>query len=1321
VFRSARDFITLGIEPQDAEKTLFIDALDEMRAGASDGRTALDQIRAKLKDLGRPRFRLSCREHDWRSQSDVSALKPVAPNDTVLELHLQPLSRGEQEEILASRSSEVPDSQSFLQQADDHGLVSLFGNPLLLDLAIRAVASNGGWPSSRSAIYELACKQLAEEQSEAHREVRAPGPGDIDHRLDDAGVLCAILLLSGKTALTRGTCAGSDISTFAWHELPDALELHDAKAALASKIFVTVGGESTPRHRSIAEYLAAKSIARRLQSGLPLGRVLALMQAGDGITVEPLRGLHGWLTVHDVADRAQLIRLDPLATILNGDASAFTGADKRVLLEALRDAAQGNPWFRDGQWTSYPFAALASLEMIDALAEVLSDCSTADAHQALVDCVLDALSHGPAMPDLSSYVEAWVMDSSAQFRNRIGAYNAWKRIIPFDAKLAREWLDRLHRGETEDCDARLASALLFDLYPAHVRPDEVLHYWPTPKSISSTTGLPHFWYCGFIEQTPPEEFARLADAWLRLNPPPHYRHHDHERDRLAGQILGHALEQFGEKVSDERLYAWLGIGIDEYGQSRLGKDESSRVARWLSVHPNHVKAAVACGWRQMPKEAKSSRRYFWEAENCLYGANRPVDWLFWLLEQAALAPNEELANYCFCQVADAVVDPPAGLVVPSMELIIEWVETHAEVWPKAQAWLALVWTCLLEDNWRADSHRRSKRHEIERQSQRQRRREELVPHLHALATGNLAPWLLDRITSAYLGRFTDIKGDSPEQRVQEFLVSDTATAALAIKNVSQVLSRADLPLADDVFRTDKAGKYHYLRPVALLAAKMAYDRDQRSVETWPEPLLSTLVAFWLTDGRGEMPTWYKRAAEIRPEEVAPVYLLYAQPKLRRKGPFLVTGLWALSREAGHARVTRLVLPGLLRTFPQRASEEARRELNTSLLSALHLLDPEVASEIVRSKAEHPSIDTPQRISWLVAGLGRDSDAGARLIRIVGKSERRVALLGDALNEQEPLKQVLKDSEPALLSRLVELLASITPSDLERDGLVTQEHYRCDTMKALIGAMASDARPTAAEEIRRLIELPSLKNWSYYLRYQLLSQQAVAREAYYAHPSPVAAALTLVNLSPAGSADLQALTIDHLRDMERHLRGTETFALKQFWKAVDGHSVPDIENDCRDLLLERLQPRLAQIKVTATSERRAAADKRADMRVEYAAPGRLVAVPIEVKKNDNELLWEAWRVQLQELYSIDPAADGHGIYLVLWFGAKTRMSPEGNLPSDAADLERLLTARVPARDRAKLKIVVMDLTLKHRVVASDGTAGSKKSKRRISSRARAKVS
>lgn len=1312
VFCSARDFIALGIDEKDAGKTLFIDGLDEMRAGATDGRPSLDQIRTRLKALGRPRFRLSCREHDWRSKSDLDALKLVAPNEAVAELHLEPLSRGEQEEILVSRASEVADPQDFLRQADEHGLSGLFGNPLLLDLTIRAVASNGGWPASRREIYMLACRQLAEEQSDAHREIRPPVPGDIDRLLDDAGLLCAVLLLSGKSSLTRLAQSGGPGSTVAWQELPDALKLHDARAALASKVFVTVANESTPRHRSIAEYLAARAIAQRLQAGLPLGRVLALMQGGDAITVEPLRGLHGWLTVHHVAERAQLIRLDPLATMLNGDPSAFSATEKRTLLDALRGTAQRNPWFRNGQWTSYPFAPLASPEMRDTLAEVLGDHSTADEHQALVDCVLDALNYGQPMPDLAKHLEGWVTDPSAQFRNRMNALNAWKRVQPFNATRAREWLDRLHRGETADLDARLAGELLFDLYPGQVRPDEVLQYWPRPGSIGRAAGLPHFWYRALIEQTPPEDFGTLADSWLRLNPPAHHQHHDHERSALVGRILAQALEHAGDKVSDERLYAWLGMGVDEHGFSKLDKDDGAAAARWLTDHPDRVKAVVAHGWSHAPREAAGGRPYYWQAESRLHGARRPSDWLQWLLDVAASVRDEDLARYCFGMVAHAVIDPPEGFTVPNMENIVQWVAVHSDTWPQAQAWLDQEWTCQLEGDWRADHFRRSRQHEAERRAHREKRRAALAPHLDALVRGDPDPWLLQMIASAYHDLFTDIRADTPEQRVQELLAVDSATAASAIKNLSRVLGRADLPSADEVFQTDAAGKYHYLRPAALLAAKLAHERDERVVDNWPEPLLSTLVAFWLTDGIGDMPGWYRRAVETRPAEVAPLYLRYAKPRLRRKGALMVTGLWALSREAGHGSLARLVLPELLSTFPQRASEQARRELDASLLAALHLLDAKAASQIVRSKVDHPNIDAAQRISWLVAGLGTDGGAAVNLVKIVGKSQRRIVLLGTALHEQGSVERTLKDRDPALLSMLVELLASITPTERSADGWVTSAHNRSDTLKALIGTLAADARPGAADELRRLIELPALENWRNYLRYQLTSQQAVAREAHYVHPRPTAAALTLANLSPASRADLQALTLDHLRDIERHLRGAETFALKQFWKSVKGRSDPDSENDCRDLLLERLQPRLALIGVTASSERRAAADKRADIRIEYAASGGSIAVPVEVKKENNKSLWVAWQVQLQTLYTIDPAADGYGIYLVLWFGVKPSPSPEGDMPSSADELQQLLEACVPARDHARLKILVLDLSLA-KAAATDGeTKRSEPAKRKV---------
>lgn len=1293
VYLSARDFIALGVEPASAGKTLFIDGLDEMRAGSADGRVPLDAIRARLNGLGRPRFRLSCREHDWRAQTDLAALTQVAPGGAVQELHLEPLSREEQRQVLEARASEVLDAQAFLDRADEHGLANLFGNPLLLDLTIRAVAAQGGWPGSRRSIYDLACRELATERSQAHLDAKPLAPGAIDRLLDDAGLLCAVLLLSGKASLTRTQHAA--ISSIAWHLLPAELSLHDAGAALASNVFVTTSGESAPRHRSIAEYLAGKAIARRQQQGLPLGRVLALMQGGDGGIVEPLRGLLGWLTVHDVHDRQQLIRLDPLGVVLNGDVAAFSTTDKRVLLEALRDEARRNPWFRNGQWVSYPFAPLASPDMADALMQVLADHSAEDSHQALVECVLDALNHGKPMSQLRLLLEAWVEDASAQFRNRIGALTAWKRCTDFDAIKAREWLDQLHQDRVPDLDCRLAGELLFDLYPEHIGASEVLRYWPRPRTVGTNTVVPQFWYRGLIEQTRSSDFAVLADAWLRLQPPAHHPHHDGEWSRLRSAILANALEQSGDQVSDEHLHAWLGMGVDTYGFSKLDRETGgSRVAQWLSDRPQRLKAVVALGWRATPPDEKSGRRYFWESEQRLHGARLPHDWLHWLLQQATDAPNGELAEYCFSRVAHAAIDPPAGFDVPTMEQIDAWVDINIEQWPQAREWLLKSWRSPLEDNWQSDQHRRQRKHEAETLARKDARRQALAPHVDAIVTGSAPAHVLHQLAGAYEERFYDIGGDTPELRVQDFLVADEGTARAAISNLARVLERSDLPSTDEVLGLDAKGKYHLLRPPALLAARLAYEREPGVADTWPESLLATLVACWLTDGTGEMPGWYKKAVESRPAVVAPLLVRHALPRLRRKGQMFVTGLWALSHDAGHAALARLVLPPLIEGFPQRASEAARRELNGSLLAALHLLDDDVASTLVRRKLDHPSIDTSQRVCWLVADLPYRADAAKRLVDAVGKSERRTVVLGIALHEQGSLSRALKRVPAVTLSRLIELLAPITqPERPLGDHWVAPAHERGDTVRALISLLAGDPQPAAAGEMKRLVDLPRLSPWREHLRYSMLSQQGVAREAHYVHPSPQAAALTLANYAPANRADLMALTLDHLRDIEHHLRGADTFELRLFWrKGGNGVMSPIDENDCRDLLLAKLRDRLAPLGVHVVPERRAADDKRADLRVEFTAAGRILAVPVEIKKENNVNLWLAWRDQLQALYSNDPAADGHGIYLVLWFNHMPRSSPEGERPTGAEDLERLLTERIPSSERARLVAQVMDLSL-----------------------------
>ena len=153
---TARDFITFDDRPEWHGKTLFIDGLDEIRAGAADGRTQLDAIRRKLNALRQPRFRLSCREAHWLGANDGSHLEAVSPDGEVEVLRLDPLTEDDVRKML-DRCREIDDGDAFLAAAKAKGIGGLLTNPMNLELLTKVVAGDV-WPESRTQTFELACE-----------------------------------------------------------------------------------------------------------------------------------------------------------------------------------------------------------------------------------------------------------------------------------------------------------------------------------------------------------------------------------------------------------------------------------------------------------------------------------------------------------------------------------------------------------------------------------------------------------------------------------------------------------------------------------------------------------------------------------------------------------------------------------------------------------------------------------------------------------------------------------------------------------------------------------------------------------------------------------------------------------------------------------------------------------------------------------------------------------------------------------------------------------------------------------------------------------
>ncbi|MBY0463426.1 MAG: hypothetical protein K2W33_00630, partial [Burkholderiales bacterium] len=345
---SARDFIELG-PPEGYSSPLFIDSLDEYTAAQGNaGHSALGQIRTRLQELGTPKFRIACREADWRGSTDSDALQRLVTrgnnaNGTFSELHLEPLTEAQ---IIAFIRHHMPwdeaQARHFIRSAQRHDLAGLLDNPQTLLMLLKSVRpEQPQLPTSKLETYQRACAALVQEHNPEH--VAASGHvllADVDV-LHAAGYLCAVMLLSGSAAIAKQPNPQHLGHVLVLRSLlvnpPDAPTLGACQAAIGTKLFAGTGsGRFVPRHRTVAEYLAATHLAQRLQAGLPLPRVLALMQGEDGGVVPALRGLHAWLAVAAGTQvRENLIDRDPLGLVLHGDVRDFTVTEKIRLLGGL--------------------------------------------------------------------------------------------------------------------------------------------------------------------------------------------------------------------------------------------------------------------------------------------------------------------------------------------------------------------------------------------------------------------------------------------------------------------------------------------------------------------------------------------------------------------------------------------------------------------------------------------------------------------------------------------------------------------------------------------------------------------------------------------------------------------------------------------------------------------------------------------------------------------------------------------------------------------------------------------------------------------------
>ena len=518
---TADDFLTYdasNLPSEWREKTLFIDGLDEVRTGVQGVSTFRD-IRKLLRALGKPRFRLSCRQADWLGENDRNKLQVVAQGSEVIVLRLDLLTVSDVEKILNARS-DIPDPRVFITTAQEKGVDGLLFNPLCLDLLAKAVV-DGDWPESRKETFEMACARMVREPNEEDQAVIAssnlPTP---DQLLDAAGRLCAVQLIAGVAGYTLH--GQPDIEYPALDQCGDH---HDRlRFALATKLFRGVSDNRfTPVHRHIAEFLGARYLSQLIDKGLPTQRVLALITGADGGVVTEMRGLSAWLAAQCSRARMTLIERDPIGVGLYGDLHQFSHDEKRVLLNALERAGDRlGSGLASRYWTA-AFGPLVTANMEPALREILTDPARDEQHQMLALFVLRILEEGPPLPELSTPLFDMSCDNTRSGRVLIGShfmlfFTPALKVRTRPILQLKRLLADIRTGRVTDPENELLGTLLTKLYPRDLPAVEVWNYLSESDGPNLTSPSFRFWSHSLFEQSSDRDVSELLDRLLCPSP-----------------------------------------------------------------------------------------------------------------------------------------------------------------------------------------------------------------------------------------------------------------------------------------------------------------------------------------------------------------------------------------------------------------------------------------------------------------------------------------------------------------------------------------------------------------------------------------------------------------------------------------------------------------------------------------------------------------------------------------------------------------------------------------------------------------------------------
>ena len=1300
-FVTVRNFLTFSDKPEWHDTTLFLDGLDESRAGMTDGRTPLDDVRKKLYGLGCPPFRLSCRWADWMAANDKEALREVSTDGAVIVIRLDPLSKKDIKAILAN-SHGVDDTDGFIKAARKRGVDRLLTNPQNLDLLAKSV-SRGEWPDSRKGTFERACRMLACELNGEHLAAN-PSSADIGPLIQAAGRLCAAQLLSGTAGYTLPDRAQPDGDYPSFTDVYGDIKDATAWNVLGTRLFVGISqGKLAPAHRQIAEFLAAQYVSGLLDQGLPLERILALITGFDGELVPTFRNLASWLAIHNKRSRKRLSQLNPSGMIYVGDRGTYSVDEKRAIVRNLRRESTWNPWCNRSISKVSGIGGIVGPELEETFREILSDSERKTVHQSYVMLLMQMLADGEPLLGLSEELEqvirdpTWIQGVRCAALDVLAAYCSRGRLR---SNILKQMIVDIESGLLDDPQDELLGILLKALYPKVLSIAEVQRYLRKPKLVDRTGEYADFWTLHIPKESTPDQLAELLDGiverFVEYRP---FMVGDVGRNTWLNQLPIEIFElimgkirfrNFDKSVETARLYEWLGV-VSDPGLA-VPQRKRAGVKFDLEWNMDALKALIAHGVKKCVYKGEECHDL---VDRRLFGARPRVGYGKWCLEMALTAETGTASSLYLGELLHCVIDGThaGGLTMESAraglaanELLLNEFNEIAE----RQA--------SIESNGECRTATGSVRvTESVRDTEEQRAwRSRVAAQASALRAGRGSPRLLADVAEVYLGIHKDSTASTPGDRLRNLVGDRSDLIDLMLAGLEGSIRRDDLPSCDEVIRLFDQQRVDWL-VLSFAAGVHSLEQSGRlSVCDLNQNQIRMALTILYTlprkcvdpDHAGQnglyRPKWFQALLRDDPAMVAEVLRGTVLRKIET-GIQLATELREVADADDHREVAESVSLSLLEHFPKAETDATLLGLCWSLKAALKRCDWSPVCSVIEGRLVRGGLGGRERGCWLAAGYLLAPERFREDVLSLSDDCPGLKSLAMFVSAGRFPKEFTRNLSPLDFVPIVTALGAA----LRREGLTKEAYWR---VSDLIGTLAEDPGATATDALYELSELSEAKPWEPAIAGTKEQQALRRREHEFRHCDIGKVVHTLNNAAPANAGDLSALVFNEMTDISRKIRHGSTSDWRQYWN-VDHHNRPidpKPEDACRDAVLSDLQERIGRIGIDAQPEGVYAEDKRSDIRVGYEG----FNVPVEIKRSCHGDLWTAVKSQLIAKYTRDPEASGYGIYFVFWFGYTEKCRPTkcGDwTPKTAEDVRVRIQQSLDDRERRLISVCVVDVS------------------------------